>query len=144
MSLPKFKLLPHIADALIIAYGKSLEEAFENAALAMFEVMTETKKVKPLVEDVVEVEGHDEQSLLYNWLETLLVKFELTGNLYSKFNVLNIERTTKGFRLKAKIWGEPFNPERHPQKVGVKAVTYHEMEITKKPEAISVKFLLDL
>jgi len=140
----KFEFLEHTADAYIAAYGRNLAEAFENAALAMFETMTDTSKVEPKIEDEIEVEGFDEQSLLYNWLESLIVKFEMTGNLYSKFKITDIEKTEGGFRLKAKVWGEQFNPEKHPQKVGIKAVTYHRMEIKKEPEKVTVKFLLDL
>ena len=142
--MKKFEFLEHTADAYIAAYGRSLAEAFENAALAMFETMTDTSKVEPKIEDEIEVEGFDEQSLLYNWLESLIVKFEMTGNLYSKFKITQIEKTERGFRLKAKVWGEQFNPEKHPQKVGIKAVTYHRMEIKKEPEKVTVKFLLDL
>ena len=142
--MKKFEFLEHTADAYIAAYGRSLAEAFENAALAMFETMTDTSKVEPKIEDEIEVEGFDEQSLLYNWLESLIVKFEMTGNLYSKFKITDIEKTNGGFRLKAKVWGEQFNPEKHPQKVGIKAVTYHRMEIKKEPEKVTVKFLLDL
>ena len=142
--MKKFEFLEHTADAYIAAYGRSLAEAFENAALAMFETMTDTSKVEPKIEDEIEVEGFDEKSLLYNWLESLIVKFEMTGNLYSKFKITDIEKTEGGFRLKAKVWGEQFNPEKHPQKVGIKAVTYHRMEIKKEPEKVTVKFLLDL
>jgi SHS2 domain-containing protein len=53
----KFEFLEHTADVYIAAYGKSLEEAFENAALAMFEVMTDTEKVSPDMENSVEVEA---------------------------------------------------------------------------------------
>jgi len=139
-----FKFLEHMADAYIAAYGKNLAEAFENAAAAMFEVMTEIEKVKPEVEDYVEVEAADEYALLYNWLEELLVKSEINEMLYSKFEISELARTADGFRLKAKIWGEKFNPEKHPQKVGVKAVTYHQMEITKEPGKTTVKFILDI
>ena len=142
--MKKFEFLEHTADAYIAAYGRNLAEAFENAALAMFETMTDTSKVEPKIEDEIEVEGFDEHSLLYNWLESLIVKFEMTGNLYSKFKITGIEKTEGGFRLKAKVWGEQFNPEKHPQKVGIKAVTYHRMEIKKEPEKVTVKFLLDL
>ena len=140
----KFEFLEHTADAYVAAYGKDLVEAFENAALATFDVMTEVEKVEPKEEDSVEVEAEDEYALLYSWLEALIVKFEITERLYSKFQVENINATSEGFRLRAKIWGEKFSPERHPQKVGVKAVTYHRMEILKKPANVTVKFILDI
>ncbi len=140
----RYEFLEHTADAYVAAYGATLEEAFENAALATFDVMTDVGKVKPQVEDSVEVEAHDEPALLYSWLEQLLIKFETTGNLYSRFKVSSIEKTLTGVRLKAKIWGEPFNPQKHPQKGGVKAVTYHQMKIIKKPSAKTVRFILDI
>jgi len=140
----RFEFLEHTADAYIAAYGESLEEAFENAALATFEVMTELEKIEPKIEDTVEVEAHDEYALLYSWLEELLVKFELTGKLYSRFKISSIEKTPDGLKLRAKAWGEPYDPEKHPQKVGIKAVTYHQMEIVEKPKAVTVKFILDI
>ena len=140
----RFEFLEHTADLYIAAYGRSLEESFENAACATFEGMTDLEKVQPLQKDTVEVEGYDEQALLYNWLEALLIKFDITGNLYSRFKISIIEKTTQGFKLKAHIWGEPFNPKKHVSKVGVKAVTYHRMKIDKQPNLVTVKFILDV
>jgi len=111
----------------------------------MFEGMTELEKIMPQIEDTVEVEGHDKQALLYNWLEALLLKFEIEHNLYSHFRIARIEKTSDGLKLTASIKGEPFNPERHLSKVGVKAVTYHQMEITgNRKEGVIVKFILDI
>jgi SHS2 domain-containing protein len=139
-----YELLEHTADAYIAAYGRDLAKAFENAAAAMFDVMTDVEKVSPEVEDSIEVSGEDEYALLYNWLEALLVKFEIEGMLYSKFEVQELGKENGVFKLKAKIWGEKFNPERHPQRVGVKAVTYHQMEIMKERHKAVVKFILDI
>jgi len=139
-----YEFLEHMADAYVAAYGKDLAEAFESAAAAMFDVMTEVEKVKTEVEDYVEVEAEDEYALLYSWLENLLVKSDINEMLYSKFKILNINKTSDGFRLQAKIWGEKFNPKKHPQKVGVKAVTYHRMEILKQPNKVILKFILDI
>src|SRR5512137_2949387 len=83
----KFEFLEHTADILIAAHGQNLEEVFENAALAMFEVMTDTTKIAAVQEDVVEVAAEDEYALLYSWLEALLVKFEINGMLFSKFKI---------------------------------------------------------
>ena len=141
----RFEFLEHTADLYIAAYGDSLEEAFENAAAAMFEGMTELDKIRPQIEDKVEVEGYDKQALLYNWLEALLLKFETENRLYSRFKIAQIEKTATGFRLTARIRGELFDSNRHPSKVGVKAVTYHQMEIIEdRKEGVTVKFILDI
>jgi SHS2 domain-containing protein len=139
-----YKFLEHTADAYVAAYGKDLTKAFENAAVAMFDVMTEVEKINPLTEDHVEANGDDEQELLYSWLEALLVKSEINGMLYSKFEVSELNQDSNGFRLKAKIWGEKFDAERHLQKVGIKAITYHRMEIVKTPGKVTLKFILDI
>ena len=140
----RFRFLEHTADAYIEAYGSSLEEAFENAALASTDVMTEADKVEAQNEESFVVEAPDEQALLYSWLEELLLEFELKSKLYSRFEVSSIKKMGEGFRLHARAWGENFDPEKHPSKVGVKSVTYHRMEIVKKPESVTVRFILDI
>jgi SHS2 domain-containing protein len=140
----KFEFLEHTADILIAAHGQTLEEAFENAALAMFEVMTDTTKINPTQEDMVEVEAEDEYALLYSWLEALLVKFEVNGLLFSRFKITSLEDKPDGFKLKANVWGEKYNKEKHPQKVAVKAVTYHRMEIIKEIDKVTLEFILDI
>lgn len=140
----RFEFLEHTADAYIAAYGRDMAEAFENAALAMFEVMTEAEKISPTSEDRVEVEGQDEYALLYSWLEALLVKAEINGMLYSKFDISHMERTSTGFSLRAKILGEKFDARKHLQKVAVKAVTYHRMEIISEKGKVTLRFILDI
>lgn len=139
-----FEFLEHVSDAYVAAYGKTLEEAFENVAVAMFNVMTDTRTVSPKNQEQIEITGEDEYALLYNWLESLLVKFETENSLYSKFKVKLIKQVPSGYHLTAIIWGEPYNPERHPSKTGIKAVTYHQMEIIKQPGNVVVKVLFDI
>jgi len=139
-----FEFLEHTADVYIAAYGRNLAEAFENAALAMFETMTDVNTVKPEIREDVEVRGEDKHALLYSWLEELLVRFELSGKLYSRFDVKEIKETEDGYELKAIIYGEPFDPDRHRQKVGVKAITYHRMEIEETSKGVTLRFILDI
>lgn len=138
-----YEFLEHTADAYIAAYGRNLAEAFATAARALFDVMTQVEKVRPKTKGFIEVEGKDEYSLLYRWLEALLVESETKGMLYSKFEVTITEKMSV-LRLKARIWGEKFNAEKHLQKVGVKAVTYHRMEIIKSSEKVTLRFILDI
>ena len=140
----RFRFLEHTADAYIEAYGASLEEAFENAAAAMTDVMTELEKVEAKTEESFVVEAQDEPALLYSWLEELLLEFELNDKLYSRFEVSCIEETSEGVRLRAKAWGEKYDPERHLSKVGIKAATYHQMEILKEPKSVTLRFILDI
>lgn len=140
----RFRFLEHTADAYIEAYGTNLEEAFENAAVAMTDVMIQLETVDPTNEETFMVKAQDEPALLYSWLEELLLEFELNGKLYSRFDVSGIEETSEGFKLRAKAWGENYDSKKHPSKVGIKAATYHQMEILKEPKFVTLRFILDI
>jgi SHS2 domain-containing protein len=140
----KFEFLEHTADVYVRAHGQTMEEAYGNAALSMFETMTDTDKIAQTKEDTVEVEAEDQYALLYNWLEALLVKFETENMLYSKFQISSWKDTAEKFSFKAKVWGEKFNPEKHPQKVAVKAVTYHRMVVIREVDRVILEFILDI
>ncbi len=139
-----FKFLEHTADVFIEAYGENMEEVYENAALALFEVMTDTSKIDQTLSEVVEVRATDNFELLYNWLEQFLVKFEVENKIYSKFEVEAIKKINSKFFLRAKIFGESFDNEKHPSKVEVKAITYHDMDIEENNGLFKAKVLLDI
>jgi len=140
----KFDFLEHTADVYIRAHGKTMQEAYENAALAMFETMTDTSKIAPTQEETVEVEAEDQYALLYNWLEALLVKFERENMLYSKFQITDWKETADTFKIKSIVWGEKFDTQKHPQKVAVKAVTYHRMVVIHEIDRVILEFILDI
>ncbi len=140
----KFDFLEHTADVYVRAHGKTMQEAYENAALAMFETMTDTNKIAPTEEETVEVEAEDQYALLYNWLEALLVKFETQNMLYSKFQITDWKETPDTFKIKATVWGEKFETQKHPQKVAVKAVTYHRMVVIQEMDRVLLEFILDI
>lgn len=140
-----FTFLEHTADQYVLAYGPDLRSAFEEAGRALFATMTDLSTVEPKVEVEVEVEGGDVKALLYNWLEALLLKLDIDGLLLSKFKVLEISGPKEGpLKLKGLAWGEPFNPAKHPQYVGVKGITYHLMEVKELPSRVELRFLLDI
>lgn len=140
----KFEFLEHTADVYISAHGQTMEEAYQNAALAMFETMTDSDKIAPAQEETLEVEAEDQYALLYNWLEALLVKFETESMMYSKFQISDWKETAETFKFKAKVWGEKYDAAKHPQKVGVKAVTYHRMVVIREKDRVVLEFILDI
>lgn len=140
----KFEFLEHTADVYIRTHGSTMNEAYENAALAMFETITDSDKIAQTKEESIEVEAEDQYALLYNWLEALLVKVETEGMLYSKFQIMDWKETPETFKFKAIIWGEKFDPQKHPQKVAVKAVTYHRMVVIHEMDRVILEFILDI
>ena len=134
----KYKFLKHTADAKFQAFGKTLEEAFANSALAMFSVMTDIKKIKPKIKKSIHVKGIDQKQLLYNFLEEFLFLIDTEFLLLSKVEdiiIKNNELNATAFFDKAKEY------ETHGD---VKAVTYQEMEIKREKNKFIVQVVVDV
>jgi SHS2 domain-containing protein len=140
--MKKFEFLDiTTADTAFAAYGKDLNELFSNAALAMFEIMINTKKVKPEIKREVEIEAKDLHSLLFGWLNRLLVFYGSENLAFSKFDV-KIDK--RNFSLTSRCFGEKIDPEKHEVKTEVKACTYHKMEIKKVKDKWRAQVIIDI
>ncbi|BDC19358.1 archease [Acidianus sp. HS-5] len=139
--MKKFEFFDNTADVGIRAYGETLEEAFENSALAVFEVMTDTSKVDPREERKISIDGTDLENLLYRWIESLLVFYDSELMLFSKFKV-KIDQNN--MRLEGEAWGEKFNEEKHERRTLVKAMTYSLMSINKQGNMYEITFVVDI
>jgi SHS2 domain-containing protein len=141
-NITKFEFFDVTADVGFRAYGTSLDESFQNAALAMFEVMTDTTHINPQVKRNVTLESEDLQALLYDWLSELLFIHDYESLVFSHFKV-KITKTNDGtFTLHAEVGGDTFQQTIHEVRDEVKAVTFHLMEI-KKENGFMVQVILD-
>jgi SHS2 domain-containing protein len=123
-----FKFLEHTADMKFQASGTSIEEAFENSALAMFNAMSD-KKIKPAIKKEIKITGEDLENLLYTFLEELLFLLDSKNFFISKTKLKITEDKKKNLILKAKLLGD--NAKKYETKMDVKAVTYNEMFVKK-------------
>ncbi len=139
-----YRFLDHMTDAIIEAYGTTLEEAFENAAKGLSDTMIDLKTVRPEKEISVHVKGHDLYSLLFNWLDKVMLLLVADGIALSQFSIRIQQHNSSSYSLEGTTKGEPLDLDRHHYKVEIKAVTYHEMEIKEEKGMITVRFLLDL
>lgn len=135
----KYEYLDHTADVQLHAWGDTLEEAFEQCAMAMFGYMTDTGTVEPLQTVEVETQGDDLQSLLFHFLDEWLYRFSADEYFIPReVKVLNIDQ--KNFKLRSIGWGEEFSLSKHPQGTEVKAITYSAMQVynEEKPEVFVI------
>ena len=143
----KFEFFDVTADVGYKAYGNSLANAFENAAIAMFEVITDTSTVKPLIKKQIRLEAEDECAILYDWLSELLFLHDSEYLVFSKFDI-KIDSKHEGdierYILDASAFGEEFDPSKHERRSEVKAVTYHMMDIKIKNLNIILQVILDI
>jgi len=139
----EFEYLPHTADVIVVGYGKSLEEAFANAAKGVFNIITNIKKVEPKECREVVDEADDLEQALYKWIDDLSLYFDAEGMVFSEFSV-KLERKNNKIKIVGKACGEKFNSEKHEHGTIVKAMTYAEMEIGKVDDCWRVKFVVDI
>ncbi len=133
-----------MSDAYIECWGSTVEEALEEAARGMFNLISSMEASSPRIRVRATVRGFDMQSLLYNWLERLIQIFEIKGFLPSRISVRDFEEGKSGLKVRAEMRGERFNIDHHPSGVGVKSVTYHRMQISRKNGRVMFRFLLDI
>lgn len=133
-----YELIDHTADVGVKAYGKTLSEAFENAAKAMFEIITDNSEIDSIGQYNIELSAPDLEQLLVDWLNELLF-INSTKNLV--FGFFKVEINEKEKKLSAKIFGEKFSISKHKIGAEIKAVTYHMLEVkNKKPIYVQVLF----
>ena len=106
--------------------------------------MLNVRSIEPKTTDLLRVEGHDEKELLYDWLEALLLKFDIDRMVYSVFDITRISNESQTMKLQAQIRGEKYNHQKHGAKAEIKGVTYHEMQIERQRDRVTVRFILDL
>jgi len=106
--------------------------------------MCNLKAVSPKTTENIRVNGENDLALLYEWLEALLLKFEIEQKVYSEFKVKLLRISEGTFGIDAVVSGEEYDRRKHGAKVEVKAVTYHRMEIARDGAMVVVRFILDL
>lgn len=133
-----YDIIDHTADIGVKAYGKTLSECFENAAKAMFDIITDKSEIESIGEYNIILESSDLEQLLVDWLSELLF-LNSAKNLV--FGFFKIDLDEKKNSLSAKIFGEKYNISKHKIGTEIKAVTYHILEVKKKkPYHVQVLF----
>jgi len=122
-----YEYFEHRADIGIRGIGENIKEAFEQIAMALFAIMVEIQEVEKKEIEKVTVEGLDYEELLIAWLSELLYLKDVGNKMYSKFHILEIEKTS----LNAEILGEKIDLKKHKLKLEVKAATWTQLEVKR-------------
>jgi len=140
--MKKFEVFEHTADVGIRAFGKDLNEAFENAAIGMFSILTDVEKVENIGEYRIIIEASDMEQMLVDWLSELLYIHTVKMVMFSRFEV-DIKGEEGKWRLKGHASGENYDEKKHAYHTEIKAVTHHILEI-KKNEGYKIQVLFDI
>ncbi len=138
-----FEYLEHTADVRFRAYGKNLEKAFENAALAMLNVMVDTSSVSNISSIEVELSSPDLDSLLFDWLSEILFVFEVEEMVFGNVRINRLDVSDEECSLSATLYGETIDLSVHVFDTEVKAATYNDMRIEGTDEGWMIQATVD-
>ena len=141
-AMEKYRILPHTADGKFQAYGRTLEEAFANAALATASLMWDPGGIARKIQIPVIARGRDLEQLLVRFLGEILYLVESRFFLLGSAEETKIEKQEVEYTLEAVFWGDT-GSDAYETHGGVKAVTYNEMKITKN-DGYTVQVVVDV
>jgi SHS2 domain-containing protein len=138
--MKRFEILDHTADIGIIVHGENLKALFENAGEAFFHLITDLRKVRRRIERRIDIGGESLDRLMVDWLSELLYLHDVENLLFKGFKVESVGEDG----LRAVVKGEPFQEGVHVIKTGVKAVTYHQIEVRQEDGSWRAQVIFDL
>ncbi|OPX24170.1 MAG: hypothetical protein B1H02_03960 [Candidatus Latescibacteria bacterium 4484_107] len=75
-----------------------------------------------------------------DWLRELVYLCNAERWLFSKFELLDIDPK----RLKARCWGEAYDPSRHAWDMEIKAVTLHRLRVERMEAGWRAQVIFDI
>ncbi len=137
---PSYQLIDHTADFGIRVFGHSLEDLFRNAALALMDQLLVSAKPCERQTRQLCVEGRDRPDVMVNWLREILYLWVDDDLLVRSVQVESVGET----HLSARVQTEVFSPQQHVIKTEIKAVTYHQIQVTDRGHQWEARIIFDI
>lgn len=131
-----------IADVAFEAYGKELNELFENCCLAVTEIMVEPDDVNPLIRKEFNMENEKIEDLLYDILSEIVSLKDSKSLLFRQF-IIRIIKTDGKYKMNAALYGQPIN-EIPNLKLDVKAITLHDFWVKQEDNSWKAHIIVDV
>lgn len=135
-----FEILEHTADIGFRATANSLPELFGSAAEALVATAMEIDNIEPRESYALSAEGDSHESLLVNWLNDVLYYLDGRRLAMRRFKIHEFRSS----RISGEALGEPRDAARHPGKLIVKGITYHQLKIERNQAGWFCEVYLDI
>ncbi len=119
----------HGADVGVRGIGRTKEQAFEQAALALSEIVTDVERIIPQDPIAIECTAPSDGLLLVDWLNRLIYEMAVRHMVFGRFAV-----TIEDGRLLGRAWGEKVDQARHAPAVEPKGATFTELKVHQRPD----------
>jgi SHS2 domain-containing protein len=135
-----YEYFDHAADVGIHAEADSIENLFFTCAEALLNWIGEPPQDPTEVCLDVTTESRDLEGLLVGWLQELLFLFQNRLLYTSRFLEMDLTDTKLKGIVMARVWDQ----SSHENFREVKAVTYHQLQVTHEGELWRAEIILDL
>ena len=140
----KYRILDHVGEAAFEAFGSSERELFENAALALFETMADTKKLAGKKSRTFGLRANSLEGLLHRFLSELIFLKDAKHRLF-KSSKVRIQKGRGHYALLAKAQGDEVEEvATNVARTDVKAVTFNRFSLVKKKKGFEATVVLDI
>ena len=120
-----YRFTDHTADFGLEIFGVDAGDLFIQAAAALTDLITNPKMLQGRDQRTLTVRGEDWADLMVNWLRELLYLWAGEEQLVCNVVLTALEQV----RLVAVVTTDAYNPDIHPIRNEIKAVTYHQIEV---------------
>lgn len=128
VSMARWEHFSHGADIGVRGFGESVEQAFEQAAMALSAVVADLSAIAPRETIEVHCDAPDLELLLVNWLNRIIYEMAVRQMLFATFHVAISEGSLSG-----RLGGETVDPERHQLAVEAKGATVTALKVVRGP-----------
>lgn len=128
-AIPYWEHFEHGADIGIRGIAPSLEQAFEQAAIAMTAVITNPDQISADKAVSIRCQSPDNELLLLDWINELVYEMAVQGLLFKRYQV-----AINDGKLAATAFGEMVDRQKHQPAVEIKGATFTELHVYQKPE----------
>jgi len=135
-----YELIDISGDVGIKAYGKDCADAWVNAGIGMYSLITDLEKISEKKSLEIEIAADSDEGLLVKFLNELIFHFDAYNFIGKRIYVSSFSEGS----IRAKIYGEEFDSDLHEQRLLLKAATYHNIKIVKGDETCEVEVIFDI
>jgi len=136
-----YTFLDHPSEALVEVRAPSTKEVFIDAALALFDLMTDLEKIEIQQSFHVQLSSPERHLLLVDWLNQLILLHEVQNVFLVQFNIDVTQNTD--WHLTAVVEGEKIR-EDHERRLHAKSATYGQLEWKEEQGNHIVRFVIDI
>jgi SHS2 domain-containing protein len=127
--VPRWEHFAHQADIGVRGIGRSTDEAFEQAGMALTAVVVTPEVIQLTSSATIECEASDLEVLFVDWLNAIVFEMATSRMLFGAYHV-SIDES----RLTATAVGERVDPVRHEPAVEIKGATYTALRVERRSD----------